>query len=150
MTTCSFEKAVQNKLRKGLTLKMALSEASSENPTGHQFFIDRENDPLTRKGFARHDESEFKSFAGAVDYISATEGLTLGASTRIAAGRYPGLHREFIAQMARAAEVYRDDEQRPKEPTPAEPQATPRRKLQLSSTTIKRRPVFITAPVEFK
>ena len=142
--SCSFEKAVQNKLQSGKTLKTAISEASAENPTGHQFFIDRENNPLTRKGVTLHDETRFNSFGAAVEALSASEKLSLGAATRAAAARFPGLHREFVEKMAERGATTK---KQPKEPTPAPPQA--RQPLKLSSTsTIKRHTVFLTAPIQ--
>ena len=150
MTTnlCSFEKAVEIKLQAGLSLKKALSDAATENPGAHQFFIDRENDPGTRKGFARYDETRFNSFGAAVEALSASEKLSLGAATRAAAARFPGLHREFVEKMAeRGATTKKQPEPPPPAPAPA-PQAN-RQPLKLTST-IKRRTVFLTAPIQFR
>ena len=113
-----------------------------------QFFIDRENDPGTRKGFTLRDETRFKSFAAAVDAISANENLTLGAATRAAAARFPRLHRDFVEKMAeRGATTKKQPEPPPPAPAPA-PQAN-RQPLKLTST-IKRRTVFLTAPIQFR
>ncbi len=98
----NFEKLIQKKISNGLSLKQALSDAASENPGAHDFFIKRENSQ-NKKGLTLIDQYQFKTFSEAVKKISEMESITLAQATRAAAYRYPKLHADFLSSLKKKA-----------------------------------------------
>ncbi len=98
----NFEKLIQKKMSNGLSLKQAISDAVSENPEAHDFFIKRENSQ-NKKGLRLIDQYQFKTFSEAVKKISEQESITFAQATRSAACRYPKLHEDFLTSLKKKA-----------------------------------------------